>query len=265
MNWFVGGDRRAYFTVDFPKKQGLSLRCYGVPGWEDETPGEHISLLLLPFPAFTGAGNMDALLTRIDSRTLVCGGGLGAYREALEKTGACIRDLYDREPLTTMNAVATVEGALALLIQKGETTLFGSSCLVMGYGRIGSLLSDRLQSMGAKVTVAARSEKARAMIQGRNMIPEDTEVFHRGLGHYDYVINTVPALVLQEEHLKALGKDCVLLDLASAPGGFSQENCRELGLQWIQGSGLPGRFSPKTAGIFYGESLLQVLKKEGRI
>ena len=37
-----------------------------------------------------------------------------------------------------------------------DRTLHGSRCLIIGYGRIGRLLADRLLSLGAEVTVSAR-------------------------------------------------------------------------------------------------------------
>ncbi len=265
MNLFAGGDRRAYWALRFLQEQGVPLLCRGVPGLEDDPIPDHISLLILPFPVSNSMEELHRILPAIGRDTLILGGKFGANRDILERSGAKIIDLYDTEPLTTLNAAATAEGALCLLIASSEITLAGSRCLIMGGGRIGMLLGEKLRSLGATVTLSARSEKDRAMIRARHFTPEETGVYTEGLSQYDFIINTVPAPVLNREQLSQIQKDCVLLELASAPGGFSPEDCKALGLKRIPGPGLPGRFSPKAAGILYGESLLIAMKKEGSL
>ena len=264
MYCFVGGDRRAFYTVEYLREQGLQVCTYGVPGAGDGILPERISALLLPFPVGENRAVGD-IMDRIGSDTLVIGGRIGKYREILEQKGAKIRDLYDSEPLTTLNGVATAEGALLLLLRESEITLWGSHCLVIGGGRIGILLGERLRDLGAKVCISARKEKDLAMIRARAMEADRTGVYSRGLGEYDFVINTVPASVLNRAQLERLKGSCFLLELASAPGGFSPEECRELGLKKLSAPGLPGIVSPKTAGILYGESILQTLHEEGML
>ena len=260
MDWFVGGDRRAYWAVEYLRKNGLQLGTHAVPGQEDQPLPETFDRLFLPM---TPTGEIEELLCRLREGSQVIGGRLGKSRESIEATGASVTELYDTEPLTTLNAVATAEGALAVLIRKSEITLWESSCLVIGAGRIGMRLAELLRDLGARVTVSARSPKDLALIRSRALSPERTGQYHRGLGQYDYIINTVPAEVLDAQQLKEVKKSCLLLELASAPGGFSMEVCQALGLKGISAPGLPGEFSPKTAGEIYGEAILNRLKGEG--
>ena len=263
MYLFAGGDRRSYWAVRFLRDRGLPLQTYGVPGLEDGSIPEKLSILMLPFPIPPSMEALHRLSPAIKEGTLVFGGKFGPHRDLLEKAGAKVIDLYNTEPLTTLNAAATAEGAIRLLIGSAEITLSGSRCLVIGTGRIGMLLGEKLHALGAEVTLSARSEKDRAMICARNLRAEETGVYAKGLETYDFVINTVPAAVLSRAQLARLRKDCVLLELASSPGGFSREDCKDLGLNPLHGPGLPGQFFPKTAGILYGESLLHAMKKEG--
>ena len=265
MNWFVGGDQRAFWTVEYLEKQGIKLHTLDVPGRVDHVPGEKISLLLLPFPVEESMELSQEILNGICAQTLVIGGRMGKIKQLWEARGAKIRDLYDTEPLTTLNAVATVEGALALLIRESEITLWGSQCLVIGGGRIGMLLGERLRNLGARVTVSARSPGAFGRIRALGMETDMTGCYEKGLDQYDHIINTVPFPVLDRERLEEVKDSCLLLELASAPGGFSVDVCRELGRKALSAPGLPGKFSPKTAGYFYGEGILQTLKEEGRI
>ncbi len=263
MYLFVGGDRRAYWTVRFLREQGLPVGSYRVPGLEDTPIGEKVSVLFLPFPVPQPMEELTPILPITDGNARVFCGRPGACKDRLAAVGATVTDLYLTEPLTTLNAAATAEAALCLLIEASEITLAGSRCLVIGAGRIGMLLGEKLRSLGAEVTLSARSHRDRAMIRGRHLRDEETGVYANGLCRYDFVINTVPAPVLSREQLSQLQKDAVLLELASSPGGFSPEDCEALGLKRVHGPGLPGRFSPKTAGILYGESLLAAMKKEG--
>lgn len=50
-----------------------------------------------------------------------------------------------------MNAVPTAEGAIQIAMEQTDVTLHGLPVLVIGHGRIGSLLARRLAALGAKV------------------------------------------------------------------------------------------------------------------
>lgn len=265
MDWFVGGDRRAFWTVEYLRKNGLDIHCHGVPDVEEEPLPERISCLFLPMPFTDPRDTLEQVLPLLQEESIVVGGSLGECAEKIRALGANVIDLHGTEPLTTLNAVATAEGAVALLILESEITLWESEVLVIGAGRIGMLLAERLRDLGARVTVSARSRRDIAKIRALGMRTERTGNFEKSMGEYDFVINTVPAPVLENHHLQELKKSCILLELASYPGGFSMEDCKKLGLKGIRGGGLPGRFSPKTAGELYGEALLEVCKKEGSL
>ena len=63
------------------------------------------------------------------------------------------------------NAVATAEGAVAEAILHSTINLCGAKSLLIGYGRCGKVLADRLMRMYSRVTVAERKESARAQAE----------------------------------------------------------------------------------------------------
>ena len=65
-------------------------------------------------------------------------------------------DYYTREEFAVRNAGVTAEGAIAVAVKEYEGSLLGSSCLVVGYGRIGRALAQVLRAMGGSVTASAR-------------------------------------------------------------------------------------------------------------
>lgn len=118
-----------------------------------------------------------------------------------------------------VNALPTAEGALQIAMEELPITLHGARALVLGYGRIGSLLARRLHTLGAIVSVSARSNASFAHIWAEGMQALDTRALGGKLGEFDVLFNTVPAQVLGMAELAELREDCLVIDLASKPGG----------------------------------------------
>ena len=68
--------------------------------------------------------------------------------------------------------------------------------------------------------------------------------------------------LLNRELLSALPKDCVLLELASAPGGFDPEDARKLGLRQRNLPGLPGKYAPEAAAEALEKACRQLFSRE---
>jgi dipicolinate synthase subunit A len=158
MFWIIGGDDRSFYTAQALQEAGCSIRTFGVPHMQDTEPNLPLDRVVLPFPSFSGGAiraqepiPLSTLLPFLHKNSRIYGGLLGAQKEALSATGAEVIDLYDAEPLTTENAVPTVEGALALAISHSPMTLHGSACLVIGAGRIGFFLFHQMKKMSAYI------------------------------------------------------------------------------------------------------------------
>lgn len=269
--WCIGGDRRMLYTVRALRENGRSVQTYGVPELDDAPLPERISLLVLPFPSFLGgtlraqnAIDAEALVRRTGAGSAVFGGLFGQHRAAFEARGAEVIELYGSEPLTTENAVLTAEGAIGLAIAHSPFALHGAQCLVIGCGRIGKALAARLHALHTNVTVAARSAADLAYIEAGGMRAEKTGLYRHGLGDYRFVFNTVPATVLTREQLAAVSPDCLLLELASKPFGFSVADCRALGLHARSAPSLPASFAAASAGAAYADSILRALQARER-
>ncbi len=90
--------------------------------------------------------------------------GAGRRRRTAE---AAAGGLFCPEELAVANAVPTAEGAIQIALEELPITLHGARALVIGYGRLGKALAQRLDGLGARVTVAARSWEALAWAQSR--------------------------------------------------------------------------------------------------
>lgn len=269
----LGGDVRFAYVYEGLQAQHLPVSACFVPGvpppkqlqWQECL--SQCSVVILPLPAFdaagrvSGAGEIDssALADSLQAHHTLLGGALGAYRSILSRSGAQIIDYYDDELLQVANAIPTAEGAIALGMARLPITLHDCRCLVIGYGRIGTLLSQKLKVLGAHVTVSARKDRDLGMIRACGLHADRTLFYKSDLSRFDWVINTVPSPVFRPEHYKEFRPSCLMLELASAPGGIDPAACARHALQYLPGSNLPGHYAPRTAGRAIRDAILRAL------
>lgn len=143
------------------------------------------------------------------------------------------------------------------------STLHGTKALVIGYGRVGKLTAHRLQNLGARVTVASRKCEDWAWAEAYGYGVEDSRQLLYWMGGYELIINTVPALILDEVHLERVQMDAFIIDLASDPGGVDMDAAARLGLNAQRLPGLPGKTAPKTAAKAIKDTIYNILHELG--
>ena len=140
-----------------------------------------------------------------------------------------------------MNAVPTAEGAIECAMANTPFTLNESRCMVIGYGRIGKLLSQKLRALGANVTATARRHSDIAWIKSHGFDACRTQELAEKIGECDIIFNTVPHCVLDFKALSVTKPNVLIIDLASRPGGVDFETAKELERRVIWALSLPGR------------------------
>lgn len=168
-----------------------------------------------------------------------------------------------REELTIENVIPTVEGAVSIAINETPFTLHGSSILICGFGRIGKILSKILKSMGAKVTVSARKSEDLSWIGCLGYERIKTKNICESINKFDIIFNTVPYPVIDEESLKRVKKNAVIIDLASNPGGVDFRYAKLLDIKVIRALSLPGKTAPETAGRIIKNTISNILTELG--
>lgn len=176
-----------------------------------------------------------------------------------------ICDYFLREEMTVKNIVPTVEGALAIAINETDFTIHKSSCLVLGYGRLGRVLSEKLSCLGANVTVMARSQKdlAWCSVCGYSLVKPSG--LREVLKEQNIIFNTVPALILNSELLQYVGRGTLIIDLASAPGGVDLACAKKLQIKAVKALSLPGKTAPKSAAEIIKDTILNIAREEKRL
>ena len=162
-------------------------------------------------------------------------------------------DLLQSEKLTILNAIPTVEGTIRIVLQEREETIFESNVLICGFGRIGKILCERFYDLGANVYCVARKEADFTWVREKRCIPLEYDQIEKIGYKFDFVINTVPTIVITEKELKAFRKDALIVDVASNPGGVDKEAAEKHKIRVITALGIPGKDMPKTAAKYIKE------------
>ncbi len=168
-------------------------------------------------------------------------------------------DYAKNDALAILNAVPTAEGAIAAAIDNTDFTLWKSKCLVVGFGRIGKILANRLIGLGAEVCVSARKESDFAFIKALNYKVSNTYELSKVVNEYDIIFNTVEHPVIDANVLKNCKKDCLLIELASAPFGIDFNAAERLSLRTIKAQGLPGKIASQSAAKILSETILKMI------
>ncbi len=265
----IGGDMRMNGAVLAARRAGWEAewlrRAQDAP-----QRGARADAALLPWPASFREGRLvgappGEAMTPEEARSLVppcallvCGSGVP--RDAFPQAAARF-DPGSDEAFLRQNARLTAEGAIASALRPGTRALLGSACLVTGYGRIGQELTARLCAMGAFVIVCARSEVQMRAAHAAGAHPVPMTALESAAAQADLIFNTVPARVLGAGALRAIRRDALLLELASAPYGADVEEAVRLGVDMRVESGVPGRYAPNEAGAALFEAAARALDR----
>lgn len=218
-------------------------------------------VIVLPTPSFTKEGmirgtdlSFDTLAEMVQEGQMIFGSVIGRERtQMLLQKGVKVHDMMASEEVAMRNAVATAEGAIAEAIGLTDGNLHEMSALVIGYGRCGSVLAQKLKGLCGEVCVTARRKEVRTQAESMGF---RAILLEEWIGDdFDIIFNTVPAPVLGKKEIGTLKSDCVIIDLASAPGGVDYEACADAGIKAKLCSALPGKYAPKTSGVILAEEI----------
>ena len=278
----IGGDLRQLTLARRLAEDGFDVKIFGfdkdLPGTmpqKAESCGEAAGrqMIILPIPVSSDNENINApfakqtihidqLISEIAVHTLVFAGKPSAAVKAkFSQKNITLHDYFDREELMVKNAIATGEGAVEIAIAETPKTIYNSRCLVLGYGRIGKLLSRTLQGLGAHVSVSARKCSDFAWIEANGYKVLKTGALINNIGGYDIIFNTIPAMVLDREVLSNIDSETLVIDLASKPGGVDFSMAKEMGLKVIWALSLPGKVAPITSGEIIKDTILNMLSE----
>ena len=281
----IGGDLRIVKLAEMLAKEENEVYVYGVEKAIDlkdfknikqcdtiKKAIQDVEIVIGPIP-FSSNGNtinmpfsdnevtIREMMHVLNAKVLIAGGiNPDVYGMANDEYIEII-DIMKREELAVLNTIATAEGTIQLAIENTNKILHGSEVLILGFGRIGKVLARKLAGLSAKVTCAARKDEDLAWIQAYGHKATNINTIGSNLNKFDIIINTVPHIILTEERLKQVKKDCLLIDLASNPGRIDKKTVKDQNLKFVWALSLPGKVAPTTSAEFIKDTIYNIVKE----
>lgn len=281
----IGGDLRIIKLIEMLLDDDFQVSVYGLEKAESIEKAEKIQkcstieqavgesdIVIGPIPLSSNNKNINMpfsdnevtiqeLVSLLANKTFIAGSIREEYDNLAEGKNINTIDLINREELAVLNTISTAEGAIQLAMEETPKTIHGSKVLVLGFGRIGKILAKMLQGIGACVFCEARKESDLAWIQAYGYQKIALNELDDNLNKFDIIINTIPHIIIDESNIKNIKKDCLLIDLASNPGGIDKNAVKKEGLKFIWALSLPGKVAPITSAEFIKETLYNILKE----
>lgn len=272
----IGGDERSIFCAEFLMGCTYEVQCFGLDTYFECIPLDIClknDVLIFPTPflrgEFINIPFCDMKIKPCDiipflpKGKIVFGSKMTDDVLCALKENECIfYDLTEIESFAWMNAVPTAEGAIYCAMANSNKTLFGSNSAVLGFGRIGKILSKYLKGLGSDVSVFARKEKDILQARAEGYDGNYYSVLSDKISDFDIVFNTVPSTVLGENELSRVKNGTRIIELASKPGGADIASALKHGINIINAPALPGRMFPKSAGHIMAKTVCEILKGE---
>lgn len=181
-------------------------------------------------------------------------------QELLNNNNIKYIDYSKSEKLAIYNSISTAEGIIAEAIIAKNTNLHHSKVLVLGYGKCGKTLAWKLKNLDAKVTVCARrtEDLESAYSMGLNTLYLHNLIMK--INQYDFIFNTIPKMILDEELLSKINPECIILDIASNPGGVDKNAALRYKIPLRHILGIPGKYAPKSSGEEMAKELMNIIE-----
>ena len=238
----------------------LRVCARAVEEWSRGRDLPYESVVILPIPTtrdgvtLNGVGSsLWELFPLADRGVIFVGYGIPPLiGERLRSLGADIYDASLDEDFLMENAKITAHGALGRIMTETDRDVSELSVGVIGYGRIGSTLSELLLFLGAKVRIFSGSEKkiTALAVEGVDASSADDGDF----SDLDILINTAPKKILTRNKEAALLSSGIrIIELASGKN-FSSDEISVM-------ASIPDKMYPISSGRLYAKHIMRAILK----
>lgn len=275
----LGGDKRQLYLAKNLCDRGFNAEIFGfseattdgLPTAKSVKDGlDKNNIVVLPMPVTRNNVilntplndfyvTLEEIYENISEKHFIFG---GMINKGFFDTGAKVFDYGKSEELLVKNAVLTAEAVLEIIISSTPYSIFCSDALVLGYGRIGKILSEYLKNLGADVTVCMRKEYDFAMCEAKRMNTLSYSSLKDNVGKFKIIVNTVPFPVMDKNIIENVSKNAFVADLSSGDGGCDFEALAKREIKHIRALGLPGKFSPETSGNIISDIIIKQIEKD---
>lgn len=233
---------------------------------------EKLDAVILPITGTNKVGNVEVIFSdqeirltkpwfnRLKKTALVFTGIANDYLLSITSDAeSSLISLLDRDDIAIYNSIPTAEGTIMMAMENTDYTIHSSRICVVGFGRVGNTVANKFSALGAKVSVSANSIRDLARITEMGLTAIPLQSIHENIANCDILINTIPAKVIGKQTIQQLPAHCIIIDLASKPGGTDFNYAKQRGIKAILSKSLPGSVAPKTAGKILADVITQYL------
>ncbi|MDD3839258.1 MAG: dipicolinate synthase subunit DpsA [Clostridia bacterium] len=263
----AGGDDRQLELYKFMLDMGYRVNIVGFDDFKQNNIFEYLKeseIIIFPVPSITNKVFLNSrysnktyifneLLEYINKDSKVFGSKFNETARLFFLTNNIeFYDLTENQEFSILNSIPTAEGVIQIAMEKSNITIHNSRVLILGFGKSGKCITHLFKSMGADVTVEARKSSDLAWIEQYACKGIHLNQLKYALKDKDFIINTIPTMILDEEMLNLVNKETIIIDIASKPGGVDFMAAKRLGITADIYPGLPGKIAPKSsAKIIY--------------
>lgn len=279
----IGGDARQLEVISKFIDRDAHVILFGFDNLERQfvgaekkplTPGhlQEVDAVILPIVGTDDNGNVESIFTSealsfsseyvssLKKDAVVYTGIANSYlRQVCKENEVRLVELLDMDDVAIYNSIPTAEGALMMAIQNTDITIHGSTCVVLGLGRVGMTMARVLDSLGSKVRVGVRRQEHLARIVEMGLEPFELKHLEDYVSDADLIFNTIPSMIVTAKVIAQMPSSAVIIDLASKPGGVDFRFAEKRGIKALLAPGLPGIVAPKTAGQIIANTLTRLL------
>lgn len=278
----IGGDRRNYELALLLKERGHLVKLFGFNELEVENADQFLSdaingvdIVIAPVPLTRDGKNINApynvegiriegVFTNMSKEQILIGGAISEdIMKIADEYEINTLDILKIEEMAVLNAIPTAEGGIKIALEELPITLHNSNALILGFGRIGKILSKILRGIGANVYVAARKHSDVSWIQAYGYTPIYIENLDENIWKMDVIFNTIPKILLNNKLLNKIKDEALIIDLASKPGGLDHSQVKNMKIKVIHALGLPGKMAPKSSARFMLETIYNIIEELG--
>jgi len=181
-------------------------------------------------------------------------GGLASEHALASSLG--FRPLHVSSEYLRKNSFFTAEAVAAIAIHTLPYSLSEATMLLLGYGNLGKACAAVFRSLGSRVLVCSFDVEEQLLAKAAGYTVVSLSDF--GITEHFFLLNTIPAAVLDSVPLTIFPPTAVLFELASVP-------CLSKFIpQWnvIACPALPAKYCPESAAQLMFQEITSQIKKE---
>ena len=208
--------------------------------------------LIIPPPV--GIKYYDILKPYLKNIKAIYGGAISSDFKNMIGSDIYIYDYLSWDSVIAENAKLTALGIIKEAISI-KANLYNSKILVTGYGFCGKAIGQHLKDYTEDITIAVRNSRLLKEINNDGFKYADiNNLVSHNLSSYNYVFNTVPAMIITKQVIDCFDNSVMIFDIASKPGGVDFNYCKDKNIYAVLSLGIPGRDFPKEAGYLIGDA-----------